>query len=164
MLNERSLLRLESVHPRLAAMVMYVEREHPIFQVSEGLRSAERQEQLYATGKSRTMESLHLRQSSGYAHAVDVVATGDLNHDGRIDDRDKRYTWDPKIYRQIADWMFFAAEIWRAYIRWGGNFRNFFDGPHFELRSWSSLRDVASQEPFAHASGKAIPGDERAKK
>ena len=42
------------------------------FSVKEGLRTLERQKQLVAQGKSRTMLSKHLVQEDGYGHAVDL--------------------------------------------------------------------------------------------
>lgn len=42
------------------------------FSVVEGLRATERQKQLFNDGKSKTMRSKHLKQSDGYAHAVDL--------------------------------------------------------------------------------------------
>jgi peptidoglycan L-alanyl-D-glutamate endopeptidase CwlK len=42
------------------------------FSVAEGIRTEDRQKELVASGKSKTMNSKHLRQSTGYGHAVDL--------------------------------------------------------------------------------------------
>ena len=53
-----SLKRLEGIHPDLAAVVTYAaELSDTNFIVTEGLRTLERQRQLFATGKSKTMNS-----------------------------------------------------------------------------------------------------------
>jgi len=108
---------------------------------SESARACVRQNQLVDQGKSWTWRSKHLRQKDGYAHAVDLIATGDLDLDGDIDATDRSLIWAPDIYRLIADAMCEAAADLGIQIRWGGDWdcdgdtgdENHFDGPHFEL-------------------------------
>ena len=134
-LSERSKLRLESVHPLLVSVVYRAVHHTKVdFAVLEGLRAPERQAHLVSIGASRTLQSLHLRQTDGFAHAVDLVACGDLNRDGEIDARDRRIVWERDHYIEIAAGMFKAAKQLQATVRWGGYFRGFFDGPHFEIR------------------------------
>ena len=69
-LSNRSLSRLDGVHPDLVAVVKRaIELTDIDFGVTEGLRTAERQKELVAKGASKTMNSRHLT-----GHAVDVVA------------------------------------------------------------------------------------------
>jgi peptidoglycan L-alanyl-D-glutamate endopeptidase CwlK len=65
------------------------------------------------------MNSRHLT-----GHAVDLGAYVD----GEI-------RWDWPLYYKIADAMFQAAEHAGVDIDWGGHWKTFPDGPHFQL-SW----------------------------
>jgi peptidoglycan L-alanyl-D-glutamate endopeptidase CwlK len=133
-LGAKSRAQLLGVHPDLVLVVsrglLYSRFD---FAVNEGLRTKARQEQLVKLGFSKTMNSMHLPQLDGFAHAVDLVAAGDLDEDGDIDAQDQRRTWDPDVYSAIAEAMTKAAMELRIPIRWGGLFKGFFDGPHFEL-------------------------------
>jgi peptidoglycan L-alanyl-D-glutamate endopeptidase CwlK len=133
-LSVRSNERLLGVHPELVRVVKLAIAYSPHdFMVSEGVRGLTRQRELVANGSSMTLHSKHLLQLDGFGHAVDLVAVGDLDHDGEIDAQDKALTWDTKIYSGIAGAMKQAAKELSVGIRWGGDFRKFFDGPHFEL-------------------------------
>lgn len=73
-LGKKSLVNLGGVHPMLVRIVRRaIEITEQDFTVFEGLRSAQRQRQLKATGMSQTLDSYHLVQRSGYGHAVDLV-------------------------------------------------------------------------------------------
>lgn len=133
-LSLKSLARLDGVHPDL---VRVVERAISLttvdFAVSEGVRTPERQAVLVAQGFSKTLQSKHLLQPDGYGHAVDVVAVGDLDKNGVIDAQDTKHTWDRALYEEIARAFDQASLELGVSIRWGGRFKSFFDGPHFEL-------------------------------
>ncbi len=117
-LNKKSIDRLSGVHPDLAAVVkLAIELSDIDFQVIEGVRSKARQEQLVKAGASKTMNSRHLT-----GHAVDLVAL--VNDSVR---------WDWPLYFKIADAMKQAATQLKISIEWGGDWRTFKDGPHFEL-------------------------------
>ncbi len=73
-LGQRSLVRLEGVHPLLASVVhRAIAITAQDFAVQEGLRSIETQRLYVKRGASKTMTSKHLRQKDGYGHAVDLV-------------------------------------------------------------------------------------------
>jgi len=69
-LNATSISRLRGVDANLIALAKKAREISPIpFEITEGLRTAERQRYLVKTGKSRTMQSYHLR-----GKAMDFVA------------------------------------------------------------------------------------------
>lgn len=137
--GQKSLSKLVGVHPDLVRVAHAGLARSPIdFAVTEGLRLLERQRELVAKGFSQTLDSKHLAQPDGWAHAFDVVAVGDLDGDGDIDAQDKSLTWDPVIYTAISVAMLGAAAELGVPVRWGGTFktrdgRPFLDGPHYEL-------------------------------
>jgi peptidoglycan L-alanyl-D-glutamate endopeptidase CwlK len=117
-LSSKSLERLQGVDERLVKVVKRAIEITPIdFSVLEGLRTLERQKQLVADGFSQTLKSKHLT-----GHAVDLGCIVD----GKI-------TWDKQHYVTLSLAVKKAAEELRINIRWGGDFKSFFDGPHFEL-------------------------------
>lgn len=87
------------------------------FKVLEGLRTVGRQRQLVAAGASRTMNSRHLT-----GHAVDLGAL--VN---------KKVRWDWPLYAIIAKAMKTAAKELGVPLEWGGDWKTFKDGPHFQL-------------------------------
>jgi hypothetical protein len=88
------------------------------FGVTEGLRTRARQKSLVAAGASQTMNSKHL-----VGRAVDLVAM--------VDGLPR---WDWPLYYKIADAMKIAAAELETPIQWGGDWKSFKDGPHFELK------------------------------
>lgn len=125
-LGQKSRQKLEGVHPDLVAVVeraiKLTERD---FTVLEGLRTPERQRQLFNAGKSKTMNSRHLT-----GHAVDLApwpTNGDFDEDGILNIAD----WDE--YYPIAEAMKEAAYDLGIKIVWGGDWKSFPDGPHYEL-------------------------------
>lgn len=117
-LGKRSIERLQGVHPDL---VRVVERAIDLttvdFTILEGLRSPERQQTLVASGASQTLNSRHIT-----GHAVDLGAWVDNQVD-----------WSWPLYTKIANAMKAAASELGVAIVWGGDWRTFKDGPHFEL-------------------------------
>ena len=115
-LGIRSRQRLSGVHPDLVAVVeRAIQITEVDFAVLEGLRSRDRQKELVAKGASKTMNSRHLT-----GHAVDLAPWPiDWN--------------DLDRFRQVADAMKQASEELDVPVIWGGDWRTFYDGPHFEL-------------------------------
>jgi peptidoglycan L-alanyl-D-glutamate endopeptidase CwlK len=114
-LGNKSRRRLYGVHPDLVLVVnKAIEITTQDFTVLEGLRTAERQQQLYNTGKSKTMNSRHLT-----GHAVDLAPWP--------------ISWDWEYFYPIADAMKAAADEVGVPIEWGGDWKSFPDGPHFQL-------------------------------
>jgi peptidoglycan L-alanyl-D-glutamate endopeptidase CwlK len=118
-LSQKSESRLVGVH---AALIKVVRRAIEIssidFAVLEGLRTVERQRQLVKAGASQTMNSRHIT-----GHAVDLGAIVD----GQV-------RWDWQLYYKIAAAMKQAAKELNVAIEWGGDWKKFKDGPHFQLK------------------------------
>lgn len=116
-LSQRSIDRLNGVHPDLVSVVKHaIERSEVDFMVTEGLRTKERQKELVAAGASKTMNSRHIT-----GHAVDLAAY--VNG----------IRWDWPLYEKIAKAMKQAAYELNIKIEWGGDWKSFKDGPHFQL-------------------------------
>jgi peptidoglycan L-alanyl-D-glutamate endopeptidase CwlK len=133
-LGQRSLSRLEGVHPDLVRVVKRAAAISDLdFTVLEGLRTLERQRKLRAEGASKTLNSRHLT-----GHAVDLGVL----IDGKV-------RWDWGLYLRLGGIMREASLTERIPIRWGGTWkllsaingpitakilsRSFPDGPHFEI-------------------------------
>lgn len=146
-LSERSLIKLRGVDDRLVHVVRRaIEITTVDFGVVEGLRTPERQIELFNKGASQVREGgTHVE-----GKAVDLMAY--------LDDR---ASWELNLYDNIADAMKQAAIEKNVAVRWGAawnvpdirlwrgtmeeamnyyidtrrrqNQRPFIDGPHFEL-------------------------------
>lgn len=117
-LNHRSIKNLEGVHPHLQELAHRAIQLSPVdFTITAGIRSIETQKELVAAGKSTTMNSRHLT-----GHAIDVAAfiAGNLS-------------WEWQYYEAIADVFYQAASEIGIAVEWGGNWKSFKDGPHFQL-------------------------------
>lgn len=116
--SKRSLDKMIGVHPDLQRVMRRAITQSSVdFAIMEGLRTKERQAQLYAAGASQTLKSRHIT-----GHAVDVAAF--IGKDIR---------WDWPLYVTIAKHVKAAAMKLNIPIVWGGDWRTFKDGPHFEL-------------------------------
>ncbi len=120
--SAKSIGKLSGVHKDLQRVMLNAIDNSPYdFGISEGLRTKERQQELFSSGKSQTMRSRHLT-----GHAVDIV----LFVDGQV-------TWDFEKYRLVADHIKTVAKELNIPIEWGGDWTSFKDGPHFQL-PWST--------------------------
>lgn len=117
-LSKQSIGKLQGVHPDLRRVVCRAIQISEIdFKVLEGRRSLARQKELVAAGASRTMNSRHLT-----GHAVDLGAIVG-----------KKVRWDWPLYAIIAKAMKTAAKELGVPLEWGGDWKSFKDGPHFQL-------------------------------
>ncbi len=121
--SKTSLNRLTDCHEDLERVAFLALKYSPYdFGISETLRTIEKQKQLVADGKSKTMNSRHLANKQGEAEALDifVLVNGEI-------------TWEIGYYRKVAQAFFRAAIELDVQIEWGGLWRTFVDGPHFQL-------------------------------
>lgn len=125
-LSRRSVQRLGGVNNDLVKVVKRaIEITEVDFAVLEGMRTLERQKKLLASGASTTLNSRHLT-----GHAVDLGAWVD----GEL-------SWHWPHYYKIADAMKQAADELGVKIEWGGDWKSFPDGPHFQL-PWPKTKKV----------------------
>ena len=114
----QSKAKLNTVHKSLQDLFYAAIGEAPYdFSITEGLRSLERQKQLFKDGKSKTMNSRHLT-----GNAVDVC----IIIDGKA-------SWDFDKYVELAEYIKKIAKAVNVPIVWGGDWESFRDGPHYEL-------------------------------
>ncbi len=116
--SQRSIDKLKGVNVDLVSVVFRaLELSEIDFAVTEGLRTKERQAELVKAGASKTMNSRHIT-----GHAVDLAAIvgGEIR-------------WDWPLYEKIAKAMKQAAYELNIKIEWGGDWKSFKDGPHFQL-------------------------------
>lgn len=117
-LSKLSLSRLVGLHSDLVKVVKRaIEITEVDFSVGEGLRTVDRQKQLLAAHATTTMNSRHLT-----GHAVDLIAL--VNGEVR---------WDWPLYHKIAAAMKQAAKELNIPLEWGGDWKTFKDGPHYQL-------------------------------
>jgi peptidoglycan L-alanyl-D-glutamate endopeptidase CwlK len=119
-LSERCVTRLLGLHPDLVKVVNRAAELTTVdFIVTEGKRTVARQRELFKAKATQTMDSRHLT-----GHAVDVAA----KVAGQV-------RWDWPLYYQIAEAFKEAAEEYQVALEWGGDWKTFKDGPHYQL-SW----------------------------
>lgn len=117
-LGPRSLLNLRGVHPDLVRVVKRAISISDIdFTVIEGLRSVPRQKELFAKGATKTMRSRHIH---GFAVDIAPYVAGSIR-------------WDWPLFDKIEEAMKKAAKLENVSITWGGDWKSFKDGPHWEL-------------------------------
>ena len=127
LLPQRSLDKLALVHPDLQRTILAAAIDTPLqFIVTEGMRSYERQLELYRAKKSRTMNSRHLQGC-----AVDLAVWEDLDADKVVGVNE--LSWKFPKYEELARHILEVAKELRVDLRWGGDWTHFKDGPHFEL-------------------------------
>lgn len=118
--------RLKGVHPDLVRVVRRVARDwkdpETGWIITCGVRTLAEQKLLVAKGASRTLRSRHIPAANGYSHAVDFACT--IKNVPR---------WDWPLYGKLAKAVKAAAQAEKVPIEWGGDWKTFKDGPHFQL-------------------------------
>jgi len=128
--GSKSLSRLEGVHPDLVKVANQAITSTTVdFCILEGCRTMDRQRLLFQTGASMTLNSRHIpalprgQETMGaVSHAIDIGAW--VDHMVR---------WDWPLYLMLANTMKMAAMEVGVPIEWGGDWKTFKDGPHYQL-------------------------------
>lgn len=109
---------LRGVHPALVRVIRKAAQMSTIdFRIMEGLRSLAQQKINVKKGVSKTLKSKHLT-----GHAVDVIPL--VNG---------KPTWAWPVYYKLAPVIKKAAASEGVTVTWGGDWKSFKDGPHWEL-------------------------------
>ena len=145
-LSQRSIDRLEGVHPDMTAVVeRAIQLTEVDFGVTQGVRTLEEQKANVAAGRSQTMASKHLLQDDGFSHAVDVVAY--VGPD---------VSWELNLYDDICDAFKQAAEEIGVSIKWGaawseGDIRSYPGSAEDAMMAYVDLRRSQGRRPFIDA-------------
>ncbi len=123
--SERSIKNLKGVHPNLVKLMNEAIKDTPIdFVITEGVRTAERQNELFKAKKSKcdgyVKKGNHQIKADGYGHAVDLYPLP------------IQYS-DAKPYINLSKHIKATAFRLGIKIRWGGDFKSLVDRPHWEL-------------------------------
>ena len=145
-LSQRSMDRLEGVHPHMTAVVeRAIQLTGVDFGVTQGVRTLDEQKANVAAGRSQTMASKHLLQDDGFSHAVDVVAY--VGPD---------VSWELNVYDDICDAFKEAAKEVGCSIKWGaawseGDIRTYEGSAEEAMMAYVDLRRSQGRRPFIDA-------------
>lgn len=122
--------RLLGVHPDLVRVARKALEISDIdFGVSQGVRTPEEQKRLFDQGRNTpgpivtwTLNSLHLPQWDSFGHAIDII----VYINGKI-------SWEEVYYEKVSNFFKKASQIEGVPIKWGGDWKNSKDRPHYEL-------------------------------
>lgn len=115
--------RLRRAHPDLAKIVRRAAEITSIpFTILQSDRTIEQQRANVAKGVSQTMKSRHLISPDGMVRAVDIAP---------LDGKSASFAWP--LYHKLAPIMKQAAKDVNIPVEWGGDWKSFKDGPHWQL-------------------------------
>lgn len=121
--SQSSLDRLDTIEPNLVEVFhLALKYSKYDFGITEGIRTEEKQRENIKKGVSTTMKSRHLPNENGLSEAGDIVIY-----------KNGKPTYEPKLYRKVAEAFFKAAFELGTPIEWGGHWESMFDGPHYQL-------------------------------
>jgi peptidoglycan L-alanyl-D-glutamate endopeptidase CwlK len=122
-LTPTDLAKLKGVDPSLVKVIVEAAKTAKTpFRVLEGLRTAAKQAEYFKKGTSR-LDGVKKKSKHQLGKAVDIVPI--VN--GKVEFR----SWTP-FYPMAAN-VKAAAKKLGVKITWGGDWKSFPDGPHFEL-------------------------------
>jgi peptidoglycan L-alanyl-D-glutamate endopeptidase CwlK len=133
--SKRSIDNLQGVHLDLFRLMNLSIRNTPVdFTIVEGVRTVQRQQELYAQGRTKpgkivtnadgvSNKSNHQAKADGYGHAVDLDPF--VNGSVQVN--------DVAGLKRISDHIKSVARLNGINVVWGGDWK-FVDHPHFELK------------------------------
>lgn len=124
--SKRSLDNLKGIHPQLVKLMHKALEDAPIdFVITEGIRTVERQKQLFKEGKSKcdgvVKKSNHQVKADGFGYAVDLYPLP------------IQYK-DMKPYKTLSEHIKKVAKKLKINIVYGGDWTTLKDYPHYELK------------------------------
>lgn len=122
-LTPSDLAKLKGVHPDLVKVIMEAAKTAKTpFKVLEGMRTAAKQQEYFKKGTSM-LDGVKKKSNHQLGKAVDIVPL--VN--GKVVTR----SWAP--FYPMADNVKAAAKKLGVKVTWGGDWKSFKDGPHFEI-------------------------------
>ena len=119
-----NLLNQEKVHPDIRRLMVEAIKDSPIdFTIIETVRTKQKQLENIKKKVSKTLNSRHIPEcnKSGLCEAVDAIPYP--------------VNWkDLSRFKKLAEHIKKKAQELNIPITWGGDFKSFFDGPHYELK------------------------------
>lgn len=116
-------LLLLHVHTDLVMFFRWAKEKYPDVHIAEGWRGEEDQNKDFAEGKSKLQwpnsKHNHMEQGHPCSLALDLFL---ITPEGKADFNRDFYD---RLYQDILKTGF--------NIRWGGTFKDFYDGPHYEI-------------------------------
>jgi len=137
--SKKSKALIDTLHPDLQR-VLYEAIKIVDFTVLCGLRNKQDQNKAVSTGNSKLAypNSKHNRSKCAdgsydytISDAVDIVPYP-VKWPNAKNQTTKEYTQRIGAFFMLAGVMLTVANKLNIKLRWGGNFKSFFDGPHFE--------------------------------
>lgn len=133
------------LHPqlnyKLGKLLKLCEKKGIYLIVTEGFRSKEQQDRLYAQGRTAPGKIVTYARGSSessqhqWGIAFDIAMNYDVDGDEKVTDD----TWNPKGFKEVAK---IAKSIG---LGWGGDWK-FVDIPHFYLKKWGSTTAKLKQQ------------------
>lgn len=121
--DARSFMELKGVHPDLGRVFRTAaNRLATKFTISDGLRTVAEQAEMFRR-KASKCDGVKKISKHQTGHALDVVLW--------VNDKP---TWSLPLYRAFAKEIKAIAAELGVKIVWGGDWKVFVDGPHFEVR------------------------------
>ena len=115
--------RLKRAHPDLAKVIRKAAEITEVpFTILQSDRTLAQQKENVRKGVSKTLKSRHLISSDGYVRAVDIAP---------LDGGKASFAWP--LYHKLAPFVKRAAKEVGVPIEWGGDWKSFKDGPHWQL-------------------------------
>lgn len=139
--SKRSLDNLVGVHPDMVKLMTEAIKDSPVdFTITEGVRTAERQNQIYKSNPKATTKdgykskSEHQVKSDGFGYAVDIypfyngsVQTGNGMTGKQVAELNAKQ-------RKLADHIAEKAKLLGIAITRGIDWKKPYDPPHFQLK------------------------------
>lgn len=143
-MDKVTLQRIEKLHPFVREEVKQIIKEcdealtgKAKIRITQGLRSFEEQERLYAIGRITSGKKVTNAKAGQSIHNYGLAVDMCLIIAGKTASWDTAKDWDND---QVADWYecvkIFAKHGWD----WGGNWKTFKDLPHFEKKNFPTKK------------------------
>lgn len=142
--SQQSLDYFHNVHPKLVEIMKEAIIDSPFdFKITAGSRTAKEQNELYQQGRTRkgikvtncdgyNRKSNHQIKKDGYGHAVDIFLCGEYK-DGKYVKFTTEQGYNYKRLSLVAKHIKEVAKNKGIDVKWGGNWKNIQDSPHFEI-------------------------------